>query len=274
MFQMQSNMTMGNPQYGAMNGYGQQRSHNPGMTGMGMAGTGGMNGMTGMGQMGNAMNGMNPMAQMANMGMHGNMMSSQMGPGQMGGSAKMGPGYQRRHAPYPSGTMLMGSRKTQYMGAQPGFGPGPAQYPSGYGGRPSFQGQYPPQQALGPSNNFGGGMRSSMRQTTPPYSNQGQYFNGGVPNQFPQHQGGNGQYGGQYGGQFAQEVAMRSNMSYQHSPVPGNPTPPLTPASSMPPYISPNADVKPHFNELKPPMGMQSKNDIRLSIIHFHANHQ
>lgn len=265
---------MGNPQYGAMNGYGQQRSHNPGMTGMGMAGTGGMNGMTGMGQMGNAMNGMNPMAQMANMGMHGNMMSSQMGPGQMGGSAKMGPGYQRRHAPYPSGTMLMGSRKTQYMGAQPGFGPGPAQYPSGYGGRPSFQGQYPPQQALGPSNNFGGGMRSSMRQTTPPYSNQGQYFNGGVPNQFPQHQGGNGQYGGQYGGQFAQEVAMRSNMSYQHSPVPGNPTPPLTPASSMPPYISPNADVKPHFNELKPPMGMQSKNDIRLSIIHFHANHQ
>lgn len=252
-------MAMGNPQYSAMNGYGQQRTHNPGMTGMGMGGNGGMNGMTGMSQMSNAgMNGMNPMAQMANMGMHANMMSSQMGPGQMAGSAKMAPQYQRRHTPYPQGTMLMNQRKTQYMGGQPTFGPG--QYPAGYGGRPGFQGQYPPQQPLGPSGNFAAGMRGGMRQTTPPYSNQGQYFNGGVPNQFPQHQGGNGQYAGQYSGQFAQEVAMRTNMSYQHSPVPGNPTPPLTPASSMPPYISPNSagEAKPHFSELKQPMGMQS----------------
>ncbi|XP_038220119.1 zinc finger MIZ domain-containing protein 1 [Zerene cesonia] len=273
--QMQSNMAMGNPQYSAMNGYGQQRSHNPAMTGMGMGNNGSMNGMngingmngmtgmTGMGQMGNAsMNGINPMAQMANMGMHANIMSSQMGPGQMGGSTKMGPGYQRRHAPYPTGTMLMGSRKSQYMGGQPGFGPG--QYPSGYGGRPGFQGQYPPQQPLGPSGNFGPTMRGNMRQSTPPYSNQGQYFNGGVPNHFPQHQTNSAQYGGQYSGQFAQEVAMRTN-SYQHSPVPGNPTPPLTPASSMPPYISPNADVKPHFNELKPPIGMQN-DELRLTF--------
>lgn len=34
-------------------------------------------------------------------------------------------------------------------------------------------------------------------------------------------------------------------LSYQHSPVPGNPTPPLTPASSMTPYVSPNPDIKP-----------------------------
>lgn len=34
--------------------------------------------------------------------------------------------------------------------------------------------------------------------------------------------------------------------SYQHSPIPGNPTPPLTPASNIPPYLSPNgADNKP-----------------------------
>lgn len=256
-------MNMGNPQYGAMNGYGQQRSHNPAITGMGMGngGMNGMNGMTSMGQMGsaamNGMNGMNPMAQMANMGMHANMMPGQMGPGQMVGSAKMGPAYQRRHTPYPSGTMLMGQRKSQYMGGQPNFAPN--QYPTGYGGRPGFQTQYPPQQPLGPSGNFGAAMRGTMRQTTPPYSNQGQYFNGGVPAQFSQHQGGTPQYGGQYGGQFAQEVAMRTNMSYQHSPVPGNPTPPLTPASSIPPYISPTGDVKPHFNELKPPMGIQSK---------------
>lgn len=265
---MQSNMTMGNPQYGAMNGYAQQRSHNPAMTGMGMGGNSGMNGMTGMGQMGNAgMNGMNPMAQMANMGMHANMMPSQMGPGQMSSSAKMGPGYQRRHTPYPSGTMLMGQRKTQYMSGQPNFGP--TQYPAGYGGRPGFQGQYPPQQPLGPSGNFGAAMRGTMRQSTPPYSNQGQYFNGNVPNQFPQHQSSNAQYGGQYGGQFAQEVAMRTNMSYQHSPVPGNPTPPLTPASSMPPYISPNGDVKPHFNEMKPSMGMQSKFLNNYKVNHY-----
>lgn len=264
-FSQMQNMTMGNPQYNAINGYGQQRSHNPGMTGMAMGGNGGMNGMTGMGQMGNAgMNGMNPMAQMANMGMHANMMSSQMGPGQMAGSAKMGPQYQRRHTPYPQGPMLMNQRKQQYMGGQPTFGPG--QYPAGYGGRPGFQGQYPPQQPLGPSGNFAAGMRGGMRQTTPPYSNQGQYFNGGVPNQFPQHQGGNSQYG-QYSGQFAQEVAMRTNMSYQHSPVPGNPTPPLTPASSMPPYISPNSagEGKPHFNELKQPMGMQN-DELRLTF--------
>lgn len=35
-------------------------------------------------------------------------------------------------------------------------------------------------------------------------------------------------------------------LNYQHSPVPGNPTPPLTPATSMTPYVSPNPDIKPH----------------------------
>lgn len=44
-----------------------------------------------------------------------------------------------------------------------------------------------------------------------------------------------------------------SGMSYQHSPLPGNPTPPLTPAGLMPPYGSPPADVKP------PIISMQSK---------------
>lgn len=109
-----------------------------------------------------------------------------------------------------------------------------------------------------------------MRQNTPPYSGQPtqsavqqqqqQYFNGG---QFT-HQ--TGQYpGGQYAagpGGFQQDVSsgMRS-MNYQHSPIPGNPTPPLTPAGSMPPYISPNADTKPGFNDLKPPLPIQSEYD-------------
>jgi hypothetical protein len=45
--------------------------------------------------------------------------------------------------------------------------------------------------------------------------------------------------------------ASRSMHSYQHSPIPGNPTPPLTPASSIPPYMSPNGDVKPVISTSK-----------------------
>ena len=32
---------------------------------------------------------------------------------------------------------------------------------------------------------------------------------------------------------------------FQHSPIPGNPTPPLTPAANLPPFASPNSDIKP-----------------------------
>ena len=76
------------------------------------------------------------------------------------------------------------------------------------------------------------------------------------------------QYGGSYGQQAppsqqppSQHRAMMGNggsassniNSYQHSPIPGNPTPPLTPASSVPPYLSPNADVKSSpLNDIKP----------------------
>ena len=35
-----------------------------------------------------------------------------------------------------------------------------------------------------------------------------------------------------------------NTMSYQHSPIPGNPTPPLTPAAGLP-YMSPGTDTKP-----------------------------
>lgn len=52
-----------------------------------------------------------------------------------------------------------------------------------------------------------------------------------------------------------------SNMYHQHSPIPGNPTPPLTPASNIPPYLSPNAgdsksssssfDIKPRQSMLR-----------------------
>ena len=43
--------------------------------------------------------------------------------------------------------------------------------------------------------------------------------------------------------------------NYPHSPVPGNPTPPMTPGSSIPPYLSPSQDVKPPFPpDIKPNM--------------------
>lgn len=152
------------------------------------------------------------------------------------------------------------------------------QYTGGYTtGRPGpgFQSQYPPQQqtmstataSFGPGTVSSGGRAGSgvMRQTTPPYttsSNQSQqYFN--VGGQFPPHQSASGpQYPGSQFSQDVSGVGMRGgNMgSYQHSPIPGNPTPPLTPANSMPVgYISPNPDVKPNFNELKPPLPVQSK---------------
>ena len=155
---------------------------------------------------------------------------------------------------------------------------------------------------MGPSATFGpaGGVRGNgvgMRQTTPPYTTSTQashqYFaSGGMPAgamaahhnggaggaQFPPHHQGGGtpqygtaagaaQYAGGAGSQFQQDVnSMRNNMSYQHSPIPGNPTPPLTPASSMPPYISPNPDVKPGFAELKPPLPIQSESETTILI--------
>uniref|UniRef100_A0A7M4EUZ9 Zinc finger MIZ-type containing 1 n=1 Tax=Crocodylus porosus TaxID=8502 RepID=A0A7M4EUZ9_CROPO len=55
--------------------------------------------------------------------------------------------------------------------------------------------------------------------------------------------------------------------NYPHSPVPGNPTPPMTPGSNIPPYLSPNQDVKPPFppdikpniNALPPPPNAKGK---------------
>lgn len=254
----------------------------------------------------NGMNGMNPMNNMANMSMNNmhntmmNNMSGNMGP-KMGGPTNNSM-YPRRMTPYPSPAMHMSQKRGPQSYPTPGpspnmnpnmnpnlnpninpninpslnpnmnpnFSPN-GQYPN-YGSRqPSFQTQYPTQQALGPTGNFGPGTMTpvrttnSLRQATPPYTTQGQYFPNGSMNQFhnnspSQYMGGNGtgQYGNT-GSQFQQDMAMRNNMSYQHSPIPGNPTPPLTPASSMPPYISPNPDVKPSFSDLKPPIPVQSK---------------
>lgn len=156
--------------------------------------------------------------------------------------------------------------------------------------RANFQSQYPTMQNMNPtpasfaSNAMGsqlGRLGANMRQqSAPSYNTASQatagnqyYGNNSVPvsmgpntggNQFVGHQpnagysGGPTSYAASTGtnGQYQQDVAsMRStnaaNLNYQHSPIPGNPTPPLTPATSMPPYISPNSDIKPNFNDIK-----------------------
>lgn len=237
------------------------------------------------------MNGMNhPMNNMNNMsmgGMHGNMMGGMTG--NMGPKMGMqGPTnnsmYPRRMAPYPSPAMHMSQKRGQqaYPNStgpcptmNPSFNPN-GQYPNYATRQPAFQSQYPTQQSLGPTGNFGpatmGPVRNPIRQATPPYNTQGQYFPTSSMNQF--HSGNTGPYmngngSGQYGtsNQFQQDVGLRSNMNYQHSPIPGNPTPPLTPATSIPPYISPNPDVKPNFNEMKPPIPSQSKFEVIIFIV-------
>lgn len=100
-----------------------------------------------------------------------------------------------------------------------------------------------PAGAVGAAGPVAGGRAASaaMRQTTPPYPGQYQgYGTAGVP---PQVASGVVAPGPAGGGFTPQE-----RTSYQHSPIPGNPTPPLTPANSMPPYPP---DVKPSFNELQ-----------------------
>lgn len=159
------------------------------------------------------------------------------------------------------------------------------QYPTSYpGSRPNFQSQYQQMQGMNPGNaGFGPNSMirgTTMRQAAPSYNTSAQanqyYANNGVPTnmgpapvntQFVGHQqtpgyGGSSPYAAT--SQYQQDVAtMRTNgagnMTYQHSPIPGNPTPPLTPATSMPPYISPNPDIKPNFNEIKSPVNIQSE---------------
>lgn len=168
---------------------------------------------------------------------------------------------------------------------------GLAQFPNGYTGSRGgmvYQGQFPGQQPnMTAMNSYnptmpmqGGGPVSrgaAIRQSTPPYAQSQMHQNGGGPMQSHQYfmpngggigpgGGGGGGGGGQYpppnNNQFQQEVTSMRPGSYQHSPIPvGNPTPPLTPASNMPPYVmSPSsADIKPNVNELKPNILAQSE---------------
>jgi len=232
--------------------------------------------MNNMGTMNNQMNGsmaaaynqrhhqsqMNPMAQMASMGMGAmNQMSGAgvAGAAQMNGMNQLNPmakmqgmangGYgPRRMAPYPNPQMHATQKRSMYgMGnSQVQQSNGPAainQFPQHQGSATSGGGVPVPlqnqvygrpggQNPMNPYARNGPNMMPQQRQNTPPYNNAAaqQYYNNAGA-----------------GYQNMQGFQQDGRMNYQHSPVPGNPTPPLTPASSMTPYISPNPDVKPNI---------------------------
>uniref|UniRef100_A0AAY3ZUM0 SP-RING-type domain-containing protein n=1 Tax=Denticeps clupeoides TaxID=299321 RepID=A0AAY3ZUM0_9TELE len=105
------------------------------------------------------------------------------------------------------------------------------QYPTPNGSRPLPSPNYPGQRLQGQQNSG---------QYPPPSVAMGQYFK-----QEP-FNGQNNNFSGS---------PPRPVSNYPHSPVPGNPTPPMTPGSNMPPYLSPNQDVKPLFPpDIKPNM--------------------
>ncbi|KMQ95744.1 zinc finger miz domain-containing protein 1 [Lasius niger] len=288
----------------SMNSMNGMNSMNP-MTMGGMNSMSSMNAMSGMTPM-NSMSNMGNMAMNNMMGPNNMQMNKLQGQPHQGYPRRLAPypnpsmhmaqKRQQVQVPYP----------TQNPAAmQQGFnGMTASQYPNNYptAARPNFQQQYQPMQNMHPTAaGFGPGAMirgTNMRQTAPAYNtasqtaaaNQYSYGGNGVPgvcmvpptsvgNQFVGHQpntgygGGNASYGASTvaTSQYQQDVAsMRStnggNVNYQHSPIPGNPTPPLTPATSMPPYISPNPDIKPNFNEMKSPVNTIQNEELRLTF--------
>lgn len=200
-----------------------------------------MNGSMGYNNQRHQQSQINPMAQMANMGMGAHQIGNQQNSiNHMNPMAKMqgmANGYApRRMSPYPNPQMHTAQKRNLYgMGANQGPPNGPAmsQFPQHQGGIPvPIQNQAYGRPGQNPYGRNGPAMMPQQRQNTPPYNNTAQqyYGNSGV------------------GYQNIQGFQQDGRINYQHSPVPGNPTPPLTPAaSSMTPYISPNPDVKPNI---------------------------
>uniref|UniRef100_A0A8C3LU43 Zinc finger MIZ-type containing 2 n=1 Tax=Chrysolophus pictus TaxID=9089 RepID=A0A8C3LU43_CHRPC len=129
--------------------------------------------------------------------------------------------------------------------------------PQGYPAQQYLQGgqypgtQYPPSapQSSAPSPSYPGHrMQPGVGQYLPAAGSTGAYYK--AAEQF------NGQSGtfGTYS-QAAVSGPGRSVPGYPSSPLPGNPTPPMTPGSSMAPYMSPGQDVKaPFLPDVKPSM--------------------
>uniref|UniRef100_A0AAY4CXS2 SP-RING-type domain-containing protein n=1 Tax=Denticeps clupeoides TaxID=299321 RepID=A0AAY4CXS2_9TELE len=132
----------------------------------------------------------------------------------------------------------------------PPYGPGSGSGP--YPGQPmQYHGPGPQQSSTSPSYQ---GHKMTVQQP----GNMGQY---------PPGPGNPGHY-------FLFLLLFQSGRAlpgYPSSPLPGNPTPPMTPSSTMPPYMSPGHDVKspflpdikPNINTLQPPPPMD---ELRLTF--------
>uniref|UniRef100_A0A8C1ALA5 Zinc finger, MIZ-type containing 1a n=1 Tax=Cyprinus carpio carpio TaxID=630221 RepID=A0A8C1ALA5_CYPCA len=182
--------------------------------------------------------GMNPA------GMGGGMNSSNMSGPPMGMNQPRGPGMgpfgghgqrmpqQGYPGPRPQSMPMQGTKRHYPGEVRPPMQFGPN------GQFPNQQGQYPNPNASRalPSPNYPG-------QRMPGQQGSGQYPPTGVAM-------------GQYYkvNSYCLVFPPRQVVNYPHSPVPGNPTPPMTPGSSIP-YMSPSQDVKPPFPpDMKPNM--------------------
>uniref|UniRef100_A0A2I3H6E3 Zinc finger MIZ-type containing 1 n=1 Tax=Nomascus leucogenys TaxID=61853 RepID=A0A2I3H6E3_NOMLE len=170
-------------------------------------------------------------------GTHGQRMPQQTYPGPRPQSLPI----QNIKRPYP-GEPNYGN---QQYGPNSQFPTQPGQYPAPNPPRPLTSPNYPGQRM--PS-------QPSSGQYPPPTVNMGQYYK---PEQF---NGQNNTFSGSSYSNYSQGNVNRPPRpvpvaNYPHSPVPGNPTPPMTPGSSIPPYLSPSQDVKPPFPpDIKPNM--------------------
>jgi zinc finger MIZ domain-containing protein len=178
----------------------------------------------------------NPMVQMSSIGI-GNQINQMNPMAKMQGMANSYP--PRRMSPYPNPQLHAAQKRNMYSmsGNQgPPNGLQANQFPQNQSGVPiPLQNQpygRPGQNTINPFARASSTMMTQQRQNTPPYNNSAQQY-----------------YGNSSAGyQNMQSFQQDGRLNYQHSPVPGNPTPPLTPAaSSMTPYISPNPDVKPNI---------------------------
>ncbi|KAL2099794.1 hypothetical protein ACEWY4_004188 [Coilia grayii] len=165
----------------------------------------------------------------------------QCGPG-MGGGGGPYPGQPMQyHGPGPQRSAPSPSYPSHRMGLQPGA---MGQYPTG----PANPGQYYKADQF----NGQGATHSSLASAVAGGGGGGPY------NTFTQ---------------AAVNGPGRAMPGYPSSPLPGNPTPPMTPGSSMPPYMSPGQDVKspflpdvkPNIASMQPPTGNPS-DDLRLTF--------
>uniref|UniRef100_A0AAY4CMI0 SP-RING-type domain-containing protein n=1 Tax=Denticeps clupeoides TaxID=299321 RepID=A0AAY4CMI0_9TELE len=201
------------------------------------------------------------------------------GPPSMAGAMNpsgMAAGMNNPRAPGMTPFSNHGQRMPQqgYPGPRPQSMPMPMKRP--YPGEPNYggqqfgpNGQFPNQQGQYPNPNASRALPSPNYpgQRMPGQQASGQYPPSGVAmGQYYKQEPFNGQNNNFSGGgySYSQGNGVRGwNIvnhhpprpvgNYPHSPVPGNPTPPMTPGSSIPPYLSPNQDVKPPFPpDMKP----------------------